>query len=205
MTRGTSGKARLGDGLARETEDEIDDATLVAAARSDHQQFGALYDRYVAPIYRYCHVRLGSREEAEDATSEVFLKAFAGLHAYRGGNFAAWIHRIAHNSVVDRQRRRRSDVPLQVVEAAIRDELPPDQGAIDRAEQKRLRELVGALPSDQRTAIELRLAGWPDIRIAAALGKSADAVKKLRFRAVRRLRRALLPGNELEGGPNEQG
>jgi len=203
VTRGTSDRAGLGEGLAGETEDEVDDATLVAAARLDQQQFGALYDRYVAPIYRYCYVRLGSREEAEDATSEVFLKALAGLHAYRGGNFAAWIHRIAHNAVVDRQRRRRSDVPLEVVEGAISDELPPSQEAIDRAEQQRLRQHISALPDDQRAAIDLRLAGWPDHRIAAALGKSVDAVKKLRFRAVRRLRRALLPSNELEGGPDE--
>ncbi|HEY5625439.1 MAG TPA: sigma-70 family RNA polymerase sigma factor [Dehalococcoidia bacterium] len=181
-----------------ETEAEVDEAILVAAARSDPEQFGALYDRYVTPIYRYCHVRLGNREEAEDATSEVFLRALAGLHAYRGGNFAAWIYRIAHNSVVDRQRRRRSHVPLEVVDATISDKRPPDQRAIELAEQQRLRQHVAALLDDQRAAIELRLAGWQDLRIAAALGKSVAAVKKLRFRAVRRLRKALLPGTDTE-------
>lgn len=186
-----------------EVEVEVDDAALVAAARSDPKQFGALYDRYVAPIYRYCHVRLGNREEAEDATSEVFLKALAGIHAYRGGNFAAWIYRIAHNSVVDRQRRRRSCAPLDAAEATTSNDSHPDQEAIHRAEQERLRQHIASLPSDQRAAIELRLAGWPDTRTAVALGKSVAAVKKLRFRAVRRLRKALVLRNSPQGGPNE--
>ena len=201
--RVTRGRAGLVERPNTEAEVEVDEALLVAAARSDREQFGALYDRYVAPIYRYCHVRLGNREEAEDATSEVFLKALAGLHAYRGGNFAAWIYRIAHNSVVDRQRRRRPEVPLQLVEDTVSDELPPDQRAIAQAEQERLRQHIAALPDDQRAAIELRLAGWPDARTAAALRKSVAAVKKLRFRAVRRLRKALVVANQPKGGPNE--
>ncbi len=66
---GTGEHLQATRGPGRETGGEMDDATLVAAARSDRQQFSAIYDRYVTPIYRYCYVRLGSREEAEDATS----------------------------------------------------------------------------------------------------------------------------------------
>ncbi len=187
---GTGEHLQATRGPGRETGGEMDDATLVAAARSDRQQFSAIYDRYVTPIYRYCYVRLGSREEAEDATSDVFLKSLARLHTYRGGNFAAWIYRIAHNAVVDRQRHRRPYLPMDSVET-MADTPLSDQGAMDPTDQERVRRHVATLPDDQRASIELQLAGWPDSRISEALGKSVAAVKKLRFRAVRRLRRAL--------------
>ena len=82
-----------------------DDAALVAAARNDPRAFGALYECYLNPVYGYCYVRLGSREAAEDLTSEVFIKALAGLDCYRGGLFVAWLFRIARNVVIDAQRR----------------------------------------------------------------------------------------------------
>ncbi len=175
---------------------EADDAALVAAARADPQAFAALYERYLGPVYRYCHVRLGSREAAQDATSDVFLKAFAGLSGYRGGEFAAWIFRIAHNVVADRHRRRR---PTEPMEAAVDTEdagSTPEEVAVTHAEREALRRALAVLPHGQRAAIQLRLADWPDERTAVALGKTVAAVKKLRFRAVRRLRKVLAPSME---------
>lgn len=92
---------------------EADDRLLVAAARADPRAFGPLYRRYVSPIYRYCYLRLGDREAAEDATNDVFIKALAGLGGLRGGTFAAWLFRIAHNVVVDSYRRHRPSVPVE--------------------------------------------------------------------------------------------
>ena len=175
---------------------EVDDAALVAAARADPQAFAALYERYLGPVYRYCYVRLGSREAAQDATSDVFLKAFAGLSGYRGGVFAAWIFRIAHNVVTDRYRRRRSTEPMEAAGDPLDRVLTPEEVALAHAEREALRRALAALPDEQRAAIELRLADWPDERTAVALGKTVAAVKKLRFRAVRRLRKVLAPSME---------
>ncbi len=175
---------------------EADDAALVAAAREDPGAFAALYDRYLGPVYRYCYVRLGSREAAEDATSEVFLKAFAGLGGYRGGTFPAWIYRIAGNVIADRQRQRRPNSPIDAASDTVAAALTPEEAAVSGAERDELRSAVATLPQDQRAAIELRLAGWPDERTAATLGKTVAAVKKLRFRAVRRLRRLLVSVGE---------
>ena len=54
-------------------ESATDDAALVTAARINRQNFRPLYERYVRQIHGYCYLRLGSRQAAEDATSEVFL------------------------------------------------------------------------------------------------------------------------------------
>lgn len=178
------------------TDVEADDSTLVAAARADPQAFAPLYERYVGPVYRYCHVRLGSRDAAQDATSDVFLKAFTGLSGYRGGAFAAWIFRIARNVVTDRHRQRRPTEPMEVAGDPLDAVSTPEEGAVVRAEREALRRALAALSDAQRATIELRLSGWPDERIADALGKTVAAVKKLRFRAVRRLRKLLIPARE---------
>ena len=175
---------------------KANDAALVAAARADPQAFAALYERYLGPVYRYCYVRLGSREAAQDATSDVFLKAFAGLSGYRGGVFAAWIFRIAHNVVTDRHRRRRPTEPMEAAGDTEDAGSTPEEVAVAHAEREALRRALAALPGDQRSAIELRLADWPDDRTAVALGKTVAAVKKLRSRAVRRLRKVLAPSIE---------
>lgn len=87
-------------------EDDPPDVALVAAAQADPGAFVALVERDVDRVYAYCHARLGDREAAEDATSEVFTRALCALGRYRDGLFAAWLFRIARNVVAAAQRRR---------------------------------------------------------------------------------------------------
>ena len=169
------------------------------AARADPSAFGAVYERYVGAIYRYCHVRLGDRLAAEDATSEVFLKALAGLSSFRGDGFTAWLFRIAHNVVVDRYRRppiRAADLHPLLADGSAAEPLDPDpepaEAIVAADEAATLRSAIEQLPSDQRAVIELQLAGWSGSEIGAALGRSADAVKMIRFRAVAKLRALLI-------------
>jgi RNA polymerase sigma-70 factor (ECF subfamily) len=161
-----------------------EDAALVAAARASRQAFRPLYERHVQPIYRYCFVRLGSREAAEDATSEVFMKALAGLGGYRGGLFLAWLYRIAGNVVADARRREgrgQPNLPLDVVGQLAEPSSDPDTAIM-------LRAALDSLPDDLRTTMELQLAGWTSEQAGAALGKSASAVRMARARALDQLR-----------------
>ena len=57
----------------------IDESALVRAAQTDAQAFGALYDRYIQRVYRYCYYRTNSPPEAEDLTAQIFLAALEGL------------------------------------------------------------------------------------------------------------------------------
>jgi RNA polymerase sigma-70 factor (ECF subfamily) len=168
-----------------------DDAILVSAAQADPRAFTLLYERYANQVHRYCFLKLGNREAAEDATSEVFLKALANLRGFRGGVFAGWLFRIAHNVVADANRQdRRSHRPLPL-DAAV-DIIDPtvdlEDAAIARSAQATLRVALRQLPTDQRVTLELQLTGWSTEQIAAALGRSPNAVRIIRFRAFRRLR-----------------
>lgn len=171
---------------------EPDDAALVAAAQKDLRAFTPLYERYVGRVYRYCYARLGSRELAEEATSEVFLKALSALGRYQDGHFAAWLFRIAHNVVVDFHRRR-TTVPLEVAGDPPDMARTPESAVVHRTEREMVQAALARLPSDERAVVELPHAGWSGRQIADTLGRSPNAVKQLRYRAIRRLR-TLLPG-----------
>jgi RNA polymerase sigma-70 factor, ECF subfamily len=178
---------------------EPDDAALIAAARADPRRFDAVYERYVGPIYRYCYLNLDQRAAAEDATSEVFLKAFGAIGGFRGGSVAAWLFQIARTTVIDVYRRRRPNAPLdEVAEIADRADTP-ETLVVAAARRAALRAALADLPDDQRAAVELQLAGWSGEQIAAALNRSASAVYMLRTRALARLARALRQAGWDEG------
>lgn len=193
--------AEATDLSASDSAEDVDDAVLVAAARSNPQSFTVLYQRYLERIYRYCYARLGSRAAAEDAASEVFLKALSNLPTFRGGSFPGWLFRIAHNVVIDTQRRTVANVRIEAVGEPPDPADLPEELAIAGSERAALRSALRTLPDDQRSAVELQLAGWSSEQIAAALGRSPGAVRMLRVRALDQLRaRLVAPELEPTGG-----
>ena len=181
-------EGRAGTGEADTPREELDDAAVVARARSDPRAFAPLYARYLDPVYRYCYRRLGSREAADDATGAVFAKALAALPAYRDGSFRAWLFAIAHNVVADVHRRRRPEGPLAAAGDPADGAPTPEEAALAADERRTVRALLATLPADQRRVLELRLAGLTGAEIAAVLDRSPGAVKMLQLRAMTRLR-----------------
>ncbi len=183
--------------VSRQDVDRENDE-LAAAARADPQAFALLYGRFVRPVYRYCYVRLGNSEAAEDATSVAFLKAFASINSYHGGQFAAWLFRIAHNTVVDMQRQQRPSAALEAA-TEVADSAPtPEDAALIGGSDAAVGEMLAQLTAERRSVLELHLAGWTDPQAAAILGKSAVAVKMLRRRALAQLRRLIVAQGEHE-------
>ncbi len=165
-----------------------DDAALIARAREDRQLFTAIYLRYLNQVYLYCYVRLGSREAAEDATSEVFLKALAGLDAWRGGAVAAWLFRIAHNVVIDVYRQRHPRAAMDEADELADPAPSAEDVAVEQADYVEAQAALAMLPADQRAVLELQFTGWSGAQIAEALQRSPGAVRMLRLRAIETLR-----------------
>jgi RNA polymerase sigma factor (sigma-70 family) len=159
-----------------------------------------LYERYFAQIYGFCVNRLGSREEAEDATQSTFLNAHRALR--RGVTpeaELAWLFKIAHNVCLTRRRssRRRNRVESPSDLGAVQDMLPapPRESADDLI---RLTDALSHMPDNQRRAILLR--EWQGLtyhEIADDLNVTQSAVETLIFRA----RRALAANLEVERRP----
>lgn len=167
-----------------------DDADLVARAQRDRQDFALLYRQYLPLVYRYCYRRLGSREAAEDATSQIFAQALAALPRFqhRGGSFRSWLFTIAHHVVTDEVRRMRPGVPLDLANAVAAPFPAPEEVVIQAEERQRVSSLLRQLPPPQRQVLELRMAGLTGVEIAAALGRSHGAIRKLQYRTLIRLR-----------------
>lgn len=185
---------------------EPGDAAAVTAAQADRQAFAPLYERYVTPIFRYCYHRLGDREAAEDATSQVFIKALAALPRYRpdAGSFRSWLFAIAHNTVADDIRRLRPAVSL--ADRDLTSVMPgPEAQAIATEAWDELHRLLAVLPVEQRRVMELRLSGLTSPEAARILGRTPLAVRSLQFRAVTRLRAALRPDTGTTFPEEDQG
>lgn len=171
-----------------------DDADLVAEAQQDSEAFALLYRRYVAAVYRYCYRHLGSQEDAEDATSQIFTQALSALTRLGDQPFRAWLFTIAHNVVTDVYRARgrsrlrpswesRSDLP----EVADPDPTP-EQQFLAAEQGQGIRTLLAHLPDESRQVVELRLAGLTDMEISRVQCRSHVAVRVAQHRAVVRLR-----------------
>ena len=168
--------------------EEASDEALVALALGDRHAFGLLYDRYVGPVYRYCHGRLDDREDAEDAASLVFTRALAALPTYRGPSVRSWLFAIAHNVVLNARRDVHLDRPLGAVIDLVDPGPAPDDVVAAAERRHSVRQALVLLPEEQRRVVELRLAGLTGPEVAAALGRSHDAVRTTQRRALARLR-----------------
>ena len=191
-----SGGVRISEAT---TEPESDE-TLVARAQRDPGAFAPLYDRYFDPVYRYCYHRLGSKEAAEDVTSQVFSKALGALSTYRGERpFRSWLFAIAHNAIVDTQRAGKSHQPLDVAGDVIDPTASPEDLALAAERGRAVQMLLVALTPDQARVVELRLAGLTESEIARVLDRRPGAIRALQFRALIRLRSLLGVDAESKG------
>src|SRR5581483_1116802 len=146
--------------------------------------FRVIHDRYRQRLFAYTRQMLPSRQDAEDALQDVFVRAYSGLRANdRSLALRAWLYRIAHNRCIDELRRPGPPAP-EVLELV----RPPAVDPIAEAEQREsLRRLIAdvrRLPGHQRSALLMReLGGMAYDDIASALGTSVAAVKSLLVRA----------------------
>jgi RNA polymerase sigma-70 factor (ECF subfamily) len=172
---------------------DTDERRAIEAAQKDPARFADLYEKNFERVYAFIARRVRDRNEAEDVTSEVFHQALANLPRFqwRGVPFAAWLFRIAANSIIDRSKRaaREQELPEGFEFPA---EVSTQEIEYEVEQRARLFQLVDRLPEDQRLVIAKRFSEEKSIReIANEIGRSEGAVKQLQFRALQNLRARL--------------
>ncbi len=150
----------------------------------------ALYERFRRPIHSYAYRLLGSQEDADDVTQEVFVRVFTAWDGlYDRDNLSAWLYRIATNLCVDllRRRKRISWSSLthykrdnEHFNGAQSDEsflLPAANGGIPEvAEREHIQLAIANMPEEYAVALVLNVAqGVPYQEVAAIVGISPNA------------------------------
>ena len=156
--------------------------------------FEDLYRDYVGRIYAYLRSQLGSAADAEDVTSQVFVKAYEAYRRYepRHETPSAWLFQIARNAALDHHRR--SGRQERMERALAREPQPSADPVVVAQERILYRELMSALaglPERQRQVIGLRHSGLSFQEVGRLMECSEDAAKMLYHRSLRALRAAL--------------
>ena len=177
-----------------------EDASLaLRAGKGEPAAFGQLYDRYVEAVYRYVYYRVRNDAEAEDLTSEVFMRAMRAIARYEPRQaFLAWLYRIARNAVIDRARRARVQVSFEdaLEHPNVDRVVEPDARLMELSDKQVVREAMGRLTPLQQEVIVLRfIEGYSTSEIAALVGKREGTVRGIQFRALAALRE-LIPSRE---------
>src|SRR5439155_20890467 len=129
--------------------------------------------------------------DAEDLTSEVFVRAARGWGRYdeRRGSVGAWLLGIARHVVTDWWRRHGREVPSEHLEPVAGSAPSPEEAVIEREPIEELRSHLGELTDKEREAVALRFgAGLKAAEAGALLEVSETAVRMLVYRSVSKLR-----------------
>ena len=176
-----------------------DAALAIRASKGESAAFGLLYDRHVAAIYRYVYYRVRDDAEAEDLTSDVFMRALKAMPRYEPRQaFLAWLYRIARNAVIDRARKGNRQVSFEdaLEHPGVDKIVEPDAEILAHSDSATLRDALQKLTPLQREVVVLRfLEGYSTLEIAGMVGKREGTVRGIQFRAIGALRQ-LIPSRE---------
>ena len=164
--------------------------------------------QYVDQLYSAAMRMARNPSDAEDLVQRVFLKMIEALPRYepRGIPFAAWVFRLARNTVIDFERTRRTHDPLDAIEGQASDAAGPDALAELEQERAAVRAAIATLTPDQQDVVTYRFfAGLRPAEIAALMNRREGSVRALQFRAIEALRERLGPDLATAGLPPEVG
>ncbi|MFZ0736489.1 MAG: sigma-70 family RNA polymerase sigma factor [Candidatus Acidiferrales bacterium] len=187
-------------------------SAALSRVRDGHADaWGDLYREYAPAIFRFCRRALPSREDAEDATTEVFMKVRQKIAQYDSSRpFMAWLYKVAANHCWDLLRRRRIRQDLETGDV---ENLPlehPDPSQLQRLLEEhsgqQVRTALDKLPARARMALVLRY--YSDMsydEIADSLGVRRAFVGVLLLRARHQLRDVLAGRETLARGVASKG
>ena len=196
---------------AREQQLPVFAQTLAQAKQGDAEAITALYRHFLPCVFGYIATRVPDRSTAEDLTSEVFLKMVEGIEHIRAteeASMAAWLFRVARITVAGYYRQRAKhpemvsltpedgDGASWVQERATPLDQNPESDPVGHAEAREewavVVQAMNRLTEEQRQVLIGRLIlGYDVATVARMMGKRANAVKALQFRALQSLQRLL--------------
>lgn len=178
-----------------------DEIIVKRALTGDAEAFGEIVRRWERRIFALTYGMLGREEDARDATQETFLAAFRNLRGFRGeAKVSSWLHRIAVNQCISRQRRTKVRS-----ESAFEDEAETSAGRFvsplsysparvveGRQETAAVRRAINSLPIELRQVVVMKEFEELTFReISEALELPLSTVKSRLYTALKQLQMRL--------------
>jgi len=179
-----------GEAAARPATDSREEiAHLVELAQGgDRDAVEELYLIHFDRIYGYLHLSVGNRHDAEDLTTQTFMKMLESIKKFRwqSAPFSAWLFRIAHNLAMDHFRASRRLQPEEEVPEPVGEEEPSaEAAAMQSLGRQSMLELIDDLSQDQKQVLTLKFVfNLKNAEVATVLGKTEGAIKSLQHRAL---------------------
>jgi RNA polymerase sigma-70 factor (ECF subfamily) len=168
-----------------------DEQPRLQGETSDSRRLRQIYEDHVTTVYRFVYGKVGNREEAEDLTSQVFVKAIRTfVHTRSPETLQSWLFQVARTTIADHWRRfyrLRVNSLDDLLEAGW--EGPAEVAADPRSFQPeaRAKALLDRLPQRYREVLSYRfLLNYSIRETAEKMQLSESNVKVLQFRALRR-------------------
>ncbi|MFM6934040.1 MAG: RNA polymerase sigma factor [Flavobacteriales bacterium] len=173
---------------------EID---ILSLQRGDIQTFELLVQHFEKKVLNMCWHLLQNREEAEDATQDIFIAIYQSMHSFKGeSQLSTWIHRITLNKCLEYMRRarrkKRFGIHVQIDETLIQfpdqGELNPEEKLMETERAKVFFTALQRLAENQRVAYSLHhFEQFSYLEISESMQLSLSAVESLIFRAKQQL------------------
>ena len=177
---------------------------VLKVQRGDVQAFDQLVERYYGKIYGLTYNMTSNREDAEDLTQAVFVKAFQALPKFQGKSaFYTWVYRIAVNKTINYRKKRNRNRPLSLDQ--FDQEIKMDNNYHDLSTkgsplrnlslselQIKLNEALQTLSEKHRTVLVMHdMQGVPHEQIAKVVGASVGTIRSRLFYARRQMQAEL--------------
>ena len=178
----------------RETTDNVR-RLVERAQQGDREALEELYLSNFDRIYSYLHMSVGNKHDAEDLTTQTFLKMLESINRFRwqSAPFSAWLFRIAHNLAMDHFRARRRWQPeAEVPEPPGSEEPSAELEAMQSIGRESMLELIEKLSPEQQQVLTLKFVfNFANSDVATILEKTEGAIKSLQHRALASLQKQL--------------
>ena len=172
-------------------------ALVERAQAGEREALEELYLLHFDRIYSYLNMSVGNRHDAEDLTTQTFLKMLESIRKFRwrSAPFSAWLFRIAHNLAMDHFRASRRWQPEEDVPEPHGEEEPSAEAtALQAIGRQSMLEMIEGLSPEQQQVLTLKFVfNFPNAEVATILGKTEGAIKSLQHRALVSLQKQLTP------------
>jgi len=166
---------------------------VILTQKGEKQAFGQLYEIFAPEIYRFVFFRVKSRQDAEDLTQKIFIKAYKALIKSKGKfkNFRAWLYQISRNTVIDYYRTLKIHISWET--KIIKSKVNVEKEALFKEEVEEAFQLLEKLKTKEKEILILYyIQGFQLKEIAKIMKKSPMAIRLTKHRALKKLKKFIV-------------